>query len=88
MTQPVITEAQRNELRASAAYRRTQFIEGLDDGHMVVDSAHLLDLLDAADREAEMVEGIDAILPSAQPWPHQTMHQIYAALRVLIGRDE
>lgn len=47
--QPTITEAQRHELRRQAAREITyQF-----PSRVVVDAAHLLDLLDCADRETE-----------------------------------
>ncbi len=56
MTRPTITEAERNELRKHAAV-------ALPDGYMVpVNSAHLLDLLDCADREATLLERIELVM--------------------------
>ena len=39
-------------------------------------------------RVTELEDGIESILPSAEPWPHQTMHQIYSALRALLNAKD
>ena len=75
--QPEITKAQRNELRTRAAKHRRW-----GDSAMVnVRAHHLLDLLDAADREAEMVEGIRDFHDNPNG------ENRYTKLRALLGRD-
>ncbi len=53
--QPAITEAQRNELRVRAAQR----MAAPGDNMVRVSAAHLLDLLDCADREGELIERLE-----------------------------
>ena len=54
MSSDVITEAQRNELRRRAAREVVHPVALFNDTATIeVDPRHLLDLLDAADREAE-----------------------------------
>ena len=51
---------------------------------------NLLDLyhdreLAALARVKELEDGIESILPSAKPWPHQTMYQIYSPMFALLN---
>ncbi len=61
MTIPVITEAQRNELRKRAARATPRPAIYATIGVL---ADHLLDLLDCADREAEMLDAACRIVDS------------------------
>ena len=75
--QPVITEAKRNELRKRAAHVKVSHTFET----VAVTANDLLDLLDAADREVDLLEGIEQIyLDTIEVKTNK-------ACRALLGRD-
>lgn len=66
MSAPTITEAQRNELR-----RRAARAHATDVWVVSIHPAHLLDLLDCADRVSELEEGIDLLFHFVPAWAQE-----------------